>query len=306
MELDWFKNLSSLAQTGNFSQAAEISHLSQSAFSRRIKALEDWVGTRLVDRSAHPVKLTQAGRQILEAGTQAISRIEAERTQILESLEQPDRYVVTFGAQHSIGWRFFPSWLQAFEQAFGPIMSRLRADNLPNCINDLKQGEVDFVVSYESKRARGVDDPALIESLMIGRDVLIPVCKTTPNGIPLFDVRDSKATNIPYLRFGPTAPIGRHIDPLLRETGLSSRLTTVYENSMAGALRIRARDGLGVAWLPKSLVDPDLEAGLLSVAGDPSFAIYVEIHLNRLKRSNNQLTRKIWTFLKLREGAPLV
>lgn len=306
MELDWFKDLASLARTGNFSQAADINHISQSAFSRRIKALEQWVGATLVDRTNHPVKLTQVGRQMLEAGLQAISRIENERAQILESLEQPDRYVVTFGAQHSIGWRFFPAWLQAFEQAFGPIMSRLRADNLPNCVNDLKEGELDFVVSYESDHVRGVDEPGLIESLIIGRDQLIPVCKARSDGAPLFKLKDRAAINIPYLRFGANVPIGRHIDPLLRKTGLASQLSTVYENSMAGALRIRARDGLGVAWLPKSLVDPDLEAGLLTVAGDPNLTIDVDICLNRLKRNNNQLTRKIWTFLKLREGAPLV
>lgn len=98
VELEWFKNLSALARTGNFSQAAELSHVSQSAFSRRIQALEAWVGAGLVDRSRHPVTLTDAGQQILEASEQAIGRIERERDLIRESLEQRDRYVVTFGA----------------------------------------------------------------------------------------------------------------------------------------------------------------------------------------------------------------
>ena len=49
--LQWFKDLGRLALTGNFSQAAHLNNISQSAFSRRIKALEEWVGTPLVDRS---------------------------------------------------------------------------------------------------------------------------------------------------------------------------------------------------------------------------------------------------------------
>ncbi|MDB9702567.1 hypothetical protein OAA86_00530 [Rhodospirillales bacterium] len=44
----------------------------------------------------------------------------------------------------------------------------------------------------------------------------------------------------------------------------------MYKNSMAGALRIRARDGDGVAWLPLSLVKPDLDASLLARAGNAS------------------------------------
>lgn len=306
MDVQWFRDLGSLARTGNFSRAAELNNVSQSAFSRRIRALEDWVGAPLVDRSSHPVRLTEAGRQMLEAGEQALSRIETEREQVRESLAQPDRYVVTFAAQHSIGWRFFPRWMQAFEQAFGPIISRLRADDLPNCVADLTRGEVDFVISYESEHARGVGPAPEFQSLVIGTDLLIPVCKANTAGEPMFRIDEESRLPIPFLRFGPTAPIGWHIEPMLAARALGGRLSTVYENSMGGALRIRARDGLGVAWLPLSLVEPDIEAGLMTWAGGADWAIDVEVRVHRLKRNDNKLIRKIWTFLALREGVPLV
>ena len=135
------------------SQAAALVNLSQPAFSRRIKALETWVGATLVDRSHQPVSLTDAGVQMLEAGLQALARIERERSQIREAQSLPDKYIVTFAAQHSIGWRFYPAWLQALEETYGPILSRLRADDLPNCLRDLDKGDVDFVVAYQSKSA---------------------------------------------------------------------------------------------------------------------------------------------------------
>lgn len=103
MNLLWFRDLAHLAQTGNFSQAAQLSNLSQPALSRRIKAMEAWVGVLLVDRSRHPVMLTGAGAQMLEAGQQALARLDNERKSIREVQSLPDRYVVTFGAQHSIG-----------------------------------------------------------------------------------------------------------------------------------------------------------------------------------------------------------
>ena len=306
MDIQSFKDLGSLANTGNFSQAAELNNISQSAFSRRIRALETWVGASLVDRSNHPVKLTAAGEQMLDAGTQALSRIETERNHIRETLAQPDRYVVAFAAQHSIGWRFYPSWLQAFEKSFGPIISRLRADDLPNCIVDLKRGEVDFVICYESEHATGVESTKEFDSLVIGRDRLIPVCKTDSNSEPLFKIDSKSNVGIPYLRFGKSAPIGWHIEPILKKQNLISRLSPVYENSMSGALRIQARDGLGVAWLPQSLVESDISSGLLTWAGGEEWAIDVDIRLHRLRRNHNMLIRKIWTFLKLREGVPLI
>jgi DNA-binding transcriptional LysR family regulator len=306
LDILWFKDLANLARTGHFSQAAELSNISQPAFSRRIKAVESWVGVPLVDRSRHPVALTSAGMQMLEAGRQALERLETEREQIIEAQSLPENYVVTFGAQHSIGWRFYPSWLQAFENAFGPIISRLRADDLPNCLKDLQNHDVDFVIAYASAYASSVGNLPGVESILIGRDALIPVCRRQPDGSPLFELGTESATHIPYLRFGASAPISRHIEPLLAEHDLAGRLGVVYENSMAGALRIRARDGAGVAWLPRSLVAPDLESGLLTVTGDPAWEIKLEIRLHRLREHTNKLTRAIWAFLSVRETVPML
>lgn len=306
MNILWFKDLSLLAKTGNFSQAAIMGNVSQPAFSRRIKALEQWVGTPLVDRSSQPVGLTDAGHQMLEAGEQALSRLENEREHVRDALSRPDRYLVTFATQHSIGWRFYPAWLEAFENAFGPIISRLRADNLPNCIDDLKKREVDFVIAYQSDFSTSMARFPMLESLVIGQDQLIPVCKCGPDGQAIFDLGDTSETAVPYLRFGPTAPIGRHVEPLLRARGIEDRLSVIYENSMVGALRIRVRDGQGVAWLPRSLVQPDIDNRMLAEAGRKDWSIGLDIRLHRTKDHTNPLTRKIWTFLALREGVFLV
>ena len=312
MDIYLFRDLARLHKTGNFSQAAEQGNLSQSAFSRRIRSLENWIGVTLVDRSRQPVRLTTAGLQMLEAGQQALERIEQERSQILEAQSLPDKYVVTFGAQHSIGWRFYPNWLQRFEETFGPILSRLRADDLPNCVRDLKNGDVDFVIAYESRHVRygehgvGISgvEPDKSHSLVIGFDSLIPVSKPQSDGQPLFSFSADKI-EMPFLRFGEDAPIARHLEPLFKSVGLSERLRIVYENSMAGALRIRARDGLGVAGLPRSLVAPDMKSGILVQTGEPGWEVPLEIRLFRHEPHSNRVTRAIWSFLESGRSQPL-
>ena len=62
MEIEWIEDFLCLADTRSFSRAANQRHLSQSAFSRRIQALEEWVGVELIDRGSHPPSLTPAGR----------------------------------------------------------------------------------------------------------------------------------------------------------------------------------------------------------------------------------------------------
>lgn len=66
MVYQWFDDLAAVQVTGHLSLAAQKSHISQPALSRRIKALEDWAGFSLADRHSRPVRLTAAGEQILD------------------------------------------------------------------------------------------------------------------------------------------------------------------------------------------------------------------------------------------------
>ena len=61
MNLSWLEDFLALAATGNFSRAAEDRHMTQPAFSRRVRALEEWLGVELFDRSTQPARLTAAG-----------------------------------------------------------------------------------------------------------------------------------------------------------------------------------------------------------------------------------------------------
>ncbi len=304
VDLTLFHDLDRLRQTGNFSRAAQIANISQSAYSRRIQALEAWVGVQLVNRSRQPVVLTDAGRQMLEAGLQAAARVETERSQILETQSLPDRYVVTFGAQHSIGWRFFPAWLQSLEDGYGQFLSRLRADDLPNCMAALRNHEIDFVIFYQglTRTSSSFEDLRGFETVRIGQDRLIPVCKADAQGDPVYQFAHADQTQLPFLRFSDTAPLGQHLTPIFQRFGLHKRLRTVYENSMSGALRMRARDGAGVAWLPESLVAPDIAAGALTRTGADDWAIDLQITLMRDPQHSNHLTRSVWGYLLDRDA----
>ena len=46
MDLDWLKDFLALAEQGNFSRAADVRNVTQPAFGRRIRAMEDWIECR--------------------------------------------------------------------------------------------------------------------------------------------------------------------------------------------------------------------------------------------------------------------
>ncbi|HDL6284117.1 TPA: LysR family transcriptional regulator, partial [Mannheimia haemolytica] len=62
IETKWLEDFLTLEECRHFSQAAEKRNLSQSAFSRRILALEEVVGVKLFDRTSIPLQLTEQGK----------------------------------------------------------------------------------------------------------------------------------------------------------------------------------------------------------------------------------------------------
>ena len=226
--------------------------------------------------------------------------MEQTRNQLRAAQAVPEKYVVTFGQQHSISWRFYSNWLQAFEEDYGAVLTRLRADDLPHCMRDLENGDVDFVIAYADTQEKNTNDA----SIVIGNDRLVPVCKPDINGDPIFDLQQSD-TVVPMLEFGDDAPISQHLTPMLQANHLDARLTCIYKNSIAGALLIRVRDGSGVAWLPESLIDADLANNILVRTGHEDWIVPLDIRLYFNPQNANALTRSIWaSFHKMSSSHP--
>ena len=93
MELKWLEDFVSLAETGSFSQSADQRFITQSAFSRRIRALEEWLGVRLIDRSTYPTQLTAAGHEFREIAAKTGETFGNIRNHYYRGLERLRSYV---------------------------------------------------------------------------------------------------------------------------------------------------------------------------------------------------------------------
>ena len=93
MEIKWIEDFVALAQTQSFSRAAEIRNVTQSGFSRRIQALEQWVGAELVDRSGYPPALTRSGTLFKEAADEILVKLYDTRAVIRDSLTLQKRHL---------------------------------------------------------------------------------------------------------------------------------------------------------------------------------------------------------------------
>jgi DNA-binding transcriptional LysR family regulator len=84
METKWLEDFVSLAETRSFSRSAQLRHVTQSAFSRRIQSLEAWAGVDLVDRSAYPTQLTPAGQVLHPQALAWLQTLQNTRAQLRE------------------------------------------------------------------------------------------------------------------------------------------------------------------------------------------------------------------------------
>ena len=87
MELAWLEDFLALAEQRNFSRAAVARNISQPAFSRRVRMLEDWLGAPLFDRDTHRVELTEAGAAFLPVARELVRRFEDNFKQFKDAVD---------------------------------------------------------------------------------------------------------------------------------------------------------------------------------------------------------------------------
>ena len=267
MNLSWLEDFLALAASGNFSRAAEERHMTQPAFSRRIRALEEWLGVDLFDRSSQPARLTAAGEWLRPQAEELLARVAAVPAQA-RAVAEANAATLRLAATHALSFTFVPRWLQALEPHTrqGPI--RLVSDVLQRCETLLAQRQVQFVVAHAVAGEAGALEAAGVPAATIGQDRLLPV-------------RAPRAPDGALLAFSDESGLGRMVRQRLGAELAESGLQAVFTAHLASVLKTMALEGRGLAWLPESLVRDELGAGRLQVAGPPHWVLALEIRLYR-------------------------
>ncbi len=142
LALDNLRTFAAVARTLSFRAAADELHLTQSAVSRRVQALEDDLGLALFVRDTRKVEPTHAGEALLQAVTPALDRI--DRTVVRLRADQSRRHVsvTTFGT-------FATLWLlprlEDFQRSHADIDIRILANDKLTALDD---PDVDVALRY--------------------------------------------------------------------------------------------------------------------------------------------------------------
>jgi DNA-binding transcriptional LysR family regulator len=306
MELKWLEDFVSLAETRSFSRSAELRHITQPAFSRRIQALEAWLGTDLIDRSVYPTRLTQAGQVFYEQALAMLSQFHEARTLLRGQGGVPDA-TIDFAVPHTLSLTYFPRWLQHIEARLGRINTRLRALNVHDAVLSLVEGGCDLVMGYHHPSHPVALDPARYDMLTLGTEPISPFSAVNKGGRARFTLPGAANARVPYLSYTPNAYLGRMTEVIIATSTVGLHLDKVYETDMAEGLKAMALAGHGVAFLPHSAVANEIDEGRLirldrGTRGTPAgqFTLTMEIRLYRDKLASKggdarqKLLLKLW------------
>lgn len=295
MDLNLLQDFVCLARTLNFTRAAEERNITQSAFSRRIKALEVWSGAALIDRTSYPAKLSAAGELLLPVAKQVVAQLLQTRDD-LRSRDSGGRRFHGIAAPHAISINHLAPILHRLEQDIPALRTRVMSDNLHACCQMLSESACEFMVCYRHRHVPFILDEQMFERLDIGTERLLPVAAPSPGDRPEWSLPGSRSTPIPYIAYEKGSFLGAVVDHLLSRR--RTALEVLHLDAFAEALKSLTIAGAGVAWLPERSAAQALESGDLVLAGGDDWIAELTLSVFAAPEHLDRTGLKIWDFFR--------
>ncbi len=298
METKWLEDFLSLAETRSFSRAATDRHITQSAFSRRIMALEAWLGAELVDRSAHPATLTSAGWLFRRIAADLLRDAYAARS--LLGSRQPladSANVVQFAVAHTLVFTFFPEWLKHLQDGLGSLTTRVLAVNVPEGVQQLTNDECDVMLGFHHPQLPILVDPNRFPYLMLGVERILPFSAPDAQGRPRFRLPGSAIDPVPMMAYSSGAFLANVVEMMLLNAPEPHHLRRGFETHMSEALKAMVVAGHGLGWLPESCAASEVKDGRLLVAGPALWTTSLEVRAYRSAANAKPVVAKLWSFI---------
>ena len=302
METKWLEDFVSLAETRSFSRSAQLRHVTQPAFSRRIQALEAWAGIDLVDRSSYPTRLTPAGETFHSQALDILGSLQGTRN-MMRSHQVAGQDMIEFAVPHSLAFTFFPHWVMDLRKHFGAVKSRLTAMNVHDAVMQLTEGSCDLLIAYHHASQPLQLNPDRYEMLSLGQETLAAYAKADETGKSMFQLPGSPRERVPFLSYASAAYLGRLVEQIVKQSPVALNLDAIFETDMAEGLKAMALEGHGLAFLPASSVKKELKSKRLVRATPPgSWELTIEVRIYRerpeMSRHRKPVAQALWDHLR--------
>lgn len=295
MNQESLEDLLALIELRNITLAAERRNISQPAYSRRLKAIEVKYEIDLVDRSGRPAVPTQTLRMMQEEIEFALISLKRVRNSFARNVETET--TISIAAVHSISSGALPSALSKIGDQHAQHHFLIHSANQDICFQQLMTEEVSLMLAYETPTKRLQAPAGLVKKMLVTKDRLVPVCtpalaKEIKNIVPGEGL-------IPLIAYPSHIFLGEVLyqDILVHTKHVFSKKLIA---GMSNVCLASAEAGLGVAWLPRSVIKNKIrDKHLENIESLGFLGLDLEISMLQLQTKNMQRLNPIWTKLKI-------
>lgn len=267
MDWDKLRVFHAAAEAGSFTHAAETLHLSQSAISRQVSALELEVGVPLFHRHARGLVLTEQGEMLYRTAHDVLMQLESVRVRLTEAKDRPSG-LLKVSTTVGLGTGWLTERLPEFVELFPDIQLQLILDNEEL---DLTMRQADCAI-----RMRQPQQPDLIQRKLFTVHFHLFASPSYVNryGKPV-SIGDLDEHRI--VTFGEAVPAHLSNMNWLETAGRpegSKRIATLQINNIL-SIKLAVQRGAGIAMLPDYMVGKSNDlVQLMPETAVPSFDTY--------------------------------
>ncbi|MFF3670536.1 LysR family transcriptional regulator [Microtetraspora malaysiensis] len=242
MELQQLRYVIAVAETNNFTRAAERCRVVQSALSHQIAGLERELGARLFERTSRRVRLTPAGEAFLPAARECLEAADRARAEVAAASGEV-RGRLAVGAIPTVAAVNLPVALRDYRRRYPRVQITLASAGSEDLIERVRRGDVDVAFLGLPPRA----EPKGVQSRRLGGGELVAVVTQdhhlTENEVDLRSLEDE-----PFIDFRVGAAGRAQSDEAFAAAGVQREVP--FEVSSAEFMVDLVRQGLGVGMLP--------------------------------------------------------
>jgi len=279
MDLENVRAFRSVVREGGFSAAARVLHLTQPSVSARIRRLEEAVGEVLLERRGRRLRLTPAGRHLIDRADALIRAAEDFRTAALD-FRGLRRGTLDIGTTDLASIYVLPRAFRRFVRGHPGIDLSVTVDGSAPLMDALRSGRIELAVANLPVEEDDVDGPE------IERDRLLPILPRRHRLAERRRMRIEELADTPMLTFKSNSVTRRVVDRAFADKGV--RPSVAMEISSPEAIKKLVEVGLGFAVLPERSVRAEIRAGRL--ASPPLVGVRLERRVGLLQIRDRYLS----------------
>lgn len=248
-----------VAEKGSFSAAAAALHMTQPAVTMQMQALEEYFGTKLLNRAVKPIELTEAGHALMPSAVKLIEMIRETESRMTKFAEQL-KGRLSLAASLTIGEYVLPRVLGPFALRYPDITIQMKVMNSAQIIDEVLShqiavGLVEAPIEHPLLRTEPVMSDELMLVVAAGHEW------ASDKSVTLADV-----VGQPFVLREHGSGTRQVMESVFRARGYDpADLKQVMELGSSGAVKSAVAAGLGVSFLSLSAVRSEVELGMIKI-----------------------------------------